>query len=74
MKNRKLRMGMVGGGIGSVMGPLHLAGGKNRFHSFTVATLGRRVKLVSGCFSSDPQKSKIAGTQYGVHRNRIYKS
>lgn len=55
---------MVGGGIGSVMGPLHLAG----------ATLGRRVKLVSGCFSSDPQKSKIAGTQYGVHRNRIYKS
>ena len=33
----------------------------------------RRAKLVCGCFSQDPAKSKITGMQYGLQRNRIYK-
>lgn len=57
------KVGIVGGGIGSTMGPLHL----------NAIALTRRAKLVCGCFSSDPMKSRIAGVQYGLHRNRVYK-
>ncbi|KAK8807306.1 hypothetical protein WA158_004065 [Blastocystis sp. Blastoise] len=59
-----LRMGIVGGRPGSFIGPVHI----------TAATMDRRAKLVCGCFSSDIVKSRQAGTQYGLPRNRVYKS
>ena len=57
------KAGIVGGGNGSSIGALHL----------NAITLSRRARLVCGCFSSDPSKSKAAGAQYGLHRNRVYK-
>ena len=67
-------MGIVGGGIGSVMGPLHITAGLFCSSKLFIATLGRRARLVCGCFSSDPQKSRVSGSQYNLHRNRIYKT
>ena len=42
--NRKLRMGIVGGGQGSFIGRVHV----------TAAVLDNRATLVAGAFSSDP--------------------
>ena len=46
--NRKLRMGMVGGGPGSFIGAVHLK----------AARMDGGIDLVAGAFSSDPQKSQ----------------
>lgn len=59
-----LRMGIVGGRPGSFIGPIHI----------TAATMDRRARLVCGCFSSDPTKSRQAGLAYNLPRNRIYKT
>ena len=47
MEKRKLRGGMVGGGIGSFFGPVHRM----------AATLDGQAEYVCGAFSADPQKS-----------------
>ena len=47
---RKLRMGIVGGGIGSFIGRVHV----------TAAVLDNRAELVAGAFSSDAAKSKAS--------------
>ena len=62
--NRKLRMGMVGGGRGAFIGTVHRM----------AATLDNKVELVCGAFSSDPQKSRDSGKDWFVPENRIYGS
>lgn len=62
--NRKLNMGLVGGGIGSFIGKVHSIG----------ACLDNRAVLVAGAFSSDPAKSKASAEDYGVDASRAYGS
>ncbi len=59
---RKLRMGMVGGGIGAFIGPVHRM----------AATLDGEAELVAGAFSSDPKKSRASGEQLGLAPSRVY--
>jgi predicted dehydrogenase len=63
-QNRKLRMGMVGGGQGAFIGPVHRM----------AATLDNEAELVAGAFSSDPKKSKASGEALYVDPARIYGS
>ena len=62
--NRKLRMGMVGGGRGAFIGPVHRM----------AATLDHEAELVAGAFSSDPAKSAVSGKQLGLDPRRVYSS
>ncbi len=55
-------MGMVGGGPGSFIGIVH----------FNAAVLDGQIELVCGAFSSDPEKSRIAGQQYYLDPRRVY--
>ena len=52
--NRKLRMGMVGGGRGAFIGAVHRM----------AANLDGKIELVAGAFSSDPEKSKLSGEDF----------
>ena len=63
-KKRKLKMGMVGGGIGAFIGPVHRM----------AATLDDEAELVAGAFSSDPDKSKASGRELGLDPSRVYAS
>ena len=56
MINRKLRMGMIGGGPGAFIGGVHRI----------AATMDGEIELVCGAFSSDPEKSKQAGEQLNL--------
>ena len=49
--DRKIRMGMVGGGRGAFIGSVHRM----------AAALDGKIELVAGCFSADPKKSKASG-------------
>ena len=49
--NRKLRMGMVGGGPGAFIGDVHRK----------AAVMDGQVELVAGAFSSNARKSKQQG-------------
>ena len=51
MKNRKLRMGMVGGGSDAFIGAIHRR----------AAFMDNQIELVCGCFSVDPEISKSSG-------------
>jgi predicted dehydrogenase len=64
MIGRKLRMGMIGGGPGAFIGAVHRM----------AAALDGEIELVCGAFSSDPEKSKIAGEQLNLPALRVYKS
>jgi predicted dehydrogenase len=64
MKNRKLRMGMVGGGPGAFIGNVHRI----------AARLDGQIELVCGAFSSDPLKSAEAGKSLFLPENRVYGS
>lgn len=64
MSTRKLRMGMVGGGIGAFIGPVHRM----------AATLDHEAELVAGAFSSDAAKSAASGKQLGLDPARVYPS
>lgn len=59
---RRLRMGMVGGGPGSFIGPVHRI----------AAELDREIELVAGAFSSDPARSRQAGETYRIDPARAY--
>ena len=59
---RKLRMGMVGGGPGAFIGGVHRV----------VATLDQQVQLVAGCFSRDPENTKLTGQQLYLDPSRCY--
>ena len=60
--NRKLRMGMVGGGNNAFIGAVHRA----------AALMDNRIELVCGCFSSHPDISLASGREYFLPDNRIY--
>lgn len=55
-------MGMVGGGPGAFIGPLHRI----------AAELDREIELVAGAFSSDPARSRQAGESYRIDPSRAY--
>ena len=62
--NRKLRMALVGGGQGAFIGRVHC----------TAAVLDNRAELVAGALSSDPQRAKASGSDYGIAEDRAYGS
>ena len=62
--NRKLRMGMVGGGRGAFIGAVHRM----------AAQLDGQAELVSGAFSADAEKSKISGEDLFLKPERVYAS
>ena len=62
--NRKLRMGLVGGGQGAFIGRVHA----------TAAILDNRAVLVAGALSSDPAKAKASAPDYDIKPERAYAS
>lgn len=62
--NRKLRMGMVGGGTDAFIGAIHR-------HA---ALLDNQIELVCGCFSVDPKISKESGKLYYLPDDRVYET
>lgn len=62
--NRKLRMGLVGGGQGAFIGRVHA----------TAAVLDNRAALVAGALSSDPQRAKASAADYDIPPARAYGS
>jgi predicted dehydrogenase len=64
MINRKLRMGMVGGGNDAFIGSIHRL----------AALMDGQIELVCGCFSIDPEKSLSSGKSYFLPDNRVYKT
>ena len=59
---RKLRMGMVGGGPGAFIGPVHRI----------AAELDGKIELVAGAFSQSPERSRAAGESYKIDSARAY--
>ncbi len=57
-------MGMVGGGRGAFIGAVHRM----------AANLDGKIELVAGCFSSDPEKSKLSGEDFFLDPSRVYSS
>jgi predicted dehydrogenase len=64
MINRKLRMGMVGGGSDAFIGAIHRI----------AANMDGQIELVCGCFSIDPDISESSGRSYFLPESRVYKS
>jgi len=62
--NRKLRMGLVGGGQGSFIG---------RVHSIA-ACLDNRATVVAGALSSNAERSKASAPSYDIDPSRAYGS
>src|SRR4051794_16794314 len=62
--NRKLRMGLVGGGQGAFIGRVHA----------TAAILDNRAALVAGALSSDPARAKASASDYDIKADRAYGS
>jgi predicted dehydrogenase len=62
MKNRKLRMGMVGGGSDAFIGAIHRL----------AALMDNQIELVCGCFSINPEISRSSGKQYYLPEERVY--
>lgn len=62
--NRKIKMGMVGGGRGAFIGNVHRM----------AANIDGKIELVAGCFSSSPEKSKLSGEDFFLDPNRVYSS
>ncbi|MDG1875362.1 MAG: Gfo/Idh/MocA family oxidoreductase [Mariniblastus sp.] len=62
--NRKIRMGMVGGGRGAFIGSVHRM----------AAALDGKIELVAGAFSASPEKSQASGEDYMLDPARVYSS
>lgn len=60
--NRKLRMGMVGGGTDAFIGAIHRL----------AALMDNQIELVCGCFSVNPKISKESGKLYFLPEERVY--
>lgn len=60
--NRKLKMGMVGGGRGAFIGNVHRM----------AANLDGKIELVAGCFSSNAEKSRLSGQDFFLDPSRVY--
>jgi predicted dehydrogenase len=59
---RKIRLGMVGGGPGSMIGPAHRR----------AVALDGRFELVAGAFSRDRHKSLVVAAELDIAEERIY--
>jgi len=64
IKNRKLRMGMIGGSLDAFIGGIHRK----------AAALDGQIELVCGAFSSNPAKSKQTGEALFIDASRVYGS
>ncbi len=62
--NRKLRMGLIGGGQGAFIGKVHSI----------AAVLDNRAVLVAGALSSDSAKAKASAADYDIKPERAYGS
>lgn len=62
--NRKLKMGLVGGGQGSFIGRVHNI----------AAILDNRAELIAGALSSSPERSKASAPFYDIKPDRAYGS
>ena len=62
MTARPLRLAMIGGGPGSLIGPVHKM----------AAELDGAFKLVAGAFSRDPAKSRAAAERYCLSSDRTH--
>ena len=63
-QKKKIKYGMIGGGPGSFIGEFHRK----------AAELDGNIELVSGCFSSLPEKSYRAGRELFLNPKRVYGS
>jgi len=63
-ESRKLRMGMVGGGPGAFIGPVHRL----------AAEMDGKIQMVAGAFSHSPERSREAGARFGIDPARTYAS
>jgi len=61
--NRKLKMGMVGGGPGAFIGEVHRK----------AARMDGGIELVAGAFDINPRKSKQMGRELNLDSKRVYK-
>ena len=59
---RKLRMGMVGGGPGAFIGPVHRL----------AAEMDGKIQMVAGAFSQSAERSREAGERFGIDPARAY--
>ena len=62
--NRKLRMGMVGGGPGALIGRIHRI----------AAAMDGEAELTAGVFSRDFEKSRHTGRELHLDPDRCYRS
>ena len=62
IRQQKLRMGMVGGGPGAFIGPVHRI----------AAELDGKIELVAGAFSQSAERSLAAGEMYRLDPERAY--
>jgi predicted dehydrogenase len=62
MSNRKLRAGMIGGGIGAFIGPVHRM----------ALEMDDGAELVGGAFSRDPEKSRASAARLFLDPQRVY--
>ena len=60
--DRKIKMGMVGGGRDAFIGPVHRM----------AAQMDNKIELVAGAFSSTAEKSRLSGRDLLLAENRIY--
>ena len=60
--NRKLRMGMVGGGPGAFIGEVHRK----------AARMDGKIEVVAGAFDIEPEKSKQMGQELNLDPKRAY--
>ena len=60
--SKKIKLGMVGGGVGAFIGEVHRK----------AAAMDGKFELVCGAFSSDPQKSKKTGDELSLDSSRVY--
>jgi predicted dehydrogenase len=60
---RRLRLAVIGGGPGSFIGSMHR----------TAARIDDRYELVASALSSDPERSRAAGTAIGLDPDRAYR-
>jgi predicted dehydrogenase len=64
MHNSKIRWGMVGGGQGAFIGPVHQM----------AARLDGSFELLAAAPSSDPERARRSGAEFGLPAERVYVS
>ena len=62
--DRKLKMGMVGGGPGAFIGEVHRK----------AARLDGGIELIAGAFDINPRKSKQMGRDLHLNPKRVYRT